>query len=215
MVDGPSGILAVSHPDHMPKFEPSKRRVTWPNGARAICISGEEPNRARGLNIDTIWADELPHWEYSQETWDLAMLALRAGSCPRALVTTTPKRVDVLVKLFKEPTTVRTSESTYNNRLHLAEEFVGQIVSMYEGTRLGRQEIYAEMLDLVDGVWVRVVRPKQKHVTEAAAEYLPSSMGRCSSRNRLRNIPNDCRCLFSSPADRSVSQACPRVRRLP
>ena len=96
MVEGPSGLLAVAPPWCRPRFEPSKRRVTWPNGARAVCLSGEEPERARGLNIDTLWADELACWQRAESTWDLAMLALRAGTNPQALITTTPRRVAVL-----------------------------------------------------------------------------------------------------------------------
>jgi hypothetical protein len=83
MVEGPSGLLAVAPPWCIPRFEPSKRRISWPNGARAICLSGEEPERARGLNIDTLWADELACWQRAESTWDLAMLALQIH--PRCL----------------------------------------------------------------------------------------------------------------------------------
>ena len=75
MVEGPSGLIAVAPPWSRPRFESSKRRVEWPNGARAVCLSGEEPERARGLNIDTLWADELACWQRAESTWDLAMLA--------------------------------------------------------------------------------------------------------------------------------------------
>jgi Terminase large subunit, T4likevirus-type, N-terminal len=95
MVEGPSGLLAVAPPWCRPRFEPSKRRVVWPTGARAVCLSGEEPERARGLNVDTLWADELACWQRAESTWDLAMLALRAGTDPRAMITTTPRRVAV------------------------------------------------------------------------------------------------------------------------
>jgi len=69
MVEGPSGLLAVAPPWCRPRFEPSKRRVTWPNGARAVCLSGEEPERARGFNVDTLWADELACWQRAESTW--------------------------------------------------------------------------------------------------------------------------------------------------
>ena len=96
MVEGPSGLLAVAPPWCRPQFEPSKRRVTWPNGARAVCLSGEEPERVRRLNVDTLWADELACWQRAETTWDLAMLALRAGANPQAMITTTPRRIAVL-----------------------------------------------------------------------------------------------------------------------
>ena len=171
MLEGPSGLIAVAPPWCRPRFRPSKRRVTWPNGARAICLSGEEPERARGLNVDTIWADELACWRRAQSTWDLAMLALRAGANPQALITTTPRRVAVLRRILGEKTTVQTTESTYANQIHLPREFVDQIVGLYENTRLGRQEIYAEFLETTEGVWFANFDPK-RHVSEKA-EYHP------------------------------------------
>ena len=178
MVEGPSGLLAVAPSWCRPRFEPSKRRVAWPNGARAVCLSGEEPERARGLNLDTLWADELACWKRAQATWDLAMLALRARPNPQALITTTPRRVAVLKRILAEPTTVRTTDTTYANQAHLPPEFLAQIVSLYEKTRLGRQEIYAEFLELTEGVWFTSFDPA-RHIS-AAAEYHPGHPVRCA-----------------------------------
>jgi hypothetical protein len=170
MVEGPSGLLAVAPPWCRPRFEPSKRRVTWPNGAIAICLSGEEPERARGLNVDTLWADELACWQRAESTWDLAMLALRAGD-PQALITTTPRRLGVLKRILDEPTTVRTTDTTYANQAQLPPQFIAQIVGLYENTRLGRQEIYAEFLETTDGVWFTNFDP-DRHIKNDA-EYHP------------------------------------------
>jgi phage terminase large subunit-like protein len=178
MVEGPSGLLNVAPPWMRPRFEPSKRRVSWPNGARAVCLSGEEPERARGLNVDTLWADELACWQRAEMTWDLVMLALRAGANPQALVTTTPRRVDVLKRILAESTTVRTTDTTYANQAHLPQAFLSQIVGLYENTRLGRQEIYAEFLDTTDGVWFTKFNTAQ-HVS-LDAEYHPSYYVRCA-----------------------------------
>jgi hypothetical protein len=178
MVEGPSGLLNVAPPWMRPRFEPSKRRVTWRNGAWAICLSGEEPERARGLNIDTLWADELACWQRAQSTWDLAMLALRIGANPQALITTTPRRVAVLKRILGEATTVRTTDTTYANQPHLAREFLAQIVSLYENTRLGRQEIHAEFLETTEGVWFANFDPR-RHVSEQA-EYHPGFYVRCA-----------------------------------
>ncbi len=178
MLEGPSGLLSVAPPWCRPRFEPSKRRVSWPNGARAVCLSGEEPDRARGLNLDTLWADELACWRRAQSTWDLAMLALRAGSQPQALITTTPRRVAVLRRILAESTTVQTTETTYANQIHLPREFVDQIVGLYENTRLGRQEIYAEFLEATEGVWFANFDPG-RHVS-LAAEYYPGYPVRCA-----------------------------------
>jgi hypothetical protein len=172
MVEGPSGLLAVAPRWCRPIFESSKRRVTWPNGAIAICLSGEEPERARGLNVDTLWADELACWQRAESTWNLAMLALRAGSNPQAMITTTPRRVAVLKRILAEKTTVQTTDTTHANQANLPGPFLAQILGMYEGTRLGRQEIYAEFLETSEGVWFTNFDPK-RHVTNEA-EYHPA-----------------------------------------
>ncbi len=178
MIEGPSGLLAVASPSTRPRFEPSKRRVLWPNGARAVCLSGEEPERARGFNVDTLWADELACWQRAESTWDLAMFALRAGANPRALITTTPRRLDVLKRILAQPATVQTSESTYANQAHLPGEYLAQIVGLYENTRLGRQEIHAEFLETTEGVWFGRFDPV-RHVSEQA-EYHPGYAVRCA-----------------------------------
>ncbi len=178
MVEGPSGLLAVAPPWCRPQFEPSKRRVAWPNGARAVCLSGEEPERARGLNVDTLWADELACWQRAETTWDLAMLALRAGTNPQALITTTPRRVAVLRRILAEKTTVQTTDTTFANEAHLPKPFLEQVVGLYANTKLGRQEIYAEFLDTTDGVWFARFDPA-RHVS-VQAEYDPIYHVRCA-----------------------------------
>jgi Terminase large subunit, T4likevirus-type, N-terminal len=169
MIEGESGLLAIAPPGNRPIYQVSKRRVTWPNGAKAICLTGEEPERARGHNVDTIWADELASWQRPQETWDLAMLCLRAGKDPRAMISTTPKRVAILKSIIAEDTTVMTTEDTFANTANLADVFIKKITSRYDGTRLGRQEIYAEFLETTEGVWFANFNPK-KHVVKEA-EY--------------------------------------------
>lgn len=183
VVEGPSGLLATASPWNRPRWEPSKRRVTWQNGSVALCISGEEPERARGGNFDTLWADELVAWQKAEQTWKLAMLALRVGTDPQALITTTPKKVplqerpdtgpaDLLGWILASPNTKMTSASTFANQRHLAKEFIEQIVSLYENTRLGKQEIYAQLLDLIAGAWFANFS-KEKHVNDGLAEYHP------------------------------------------
>jgi hypothetical protein len=178
MVEGPSGLLAVAPPWYRPRFEPSKRRVTWPNGARAVCLSGEEPERARGFNIYTLWAGELACWQRAESTWDLAMLALRAGTNPQALITKSPRRHAVLKRILAEPTTVQSTDTTYANQAHLPREFLTQIIALYENTQLGRQEIYAEFLDTTEGVWFASFDPA-RHVS-LEAEYDPAWFVRCA-----------------------------------
>lgn len=147
MVEGESGILAISPPWFRPKYEPSKRRLTWPNGAVATTFSAEEPDVLRGPQHDLGWLDELAAWALLQESWDNYQLGLRLGASPRTVVTTTPRGLKFLKDLEKDPTTVVTRGSTYENTTNLAPVFLRRILTMYEGTRLGRQEIAAEILD--------------------------------------------------------------------
>jgi phage terminase large subunit-like protein len=156
MIEG--GILACAPPWMRPTYEPSKRhRLTWPNGAVAFGYSAEEPERLRGPQHDGAWCDELAAWKY-QETWDMLQFGLRLGTRPRALVTTTPKPIKLLRELLKSDTTKTTRGTTYENRGNLAPSFYSQIVSKYEGTRLGRQELNAELLEDVPGaLWNRAL----------------------------------------------------------
>lgn len=157
MVEGESGVLAISPPWDRPRYEPSKRRVTWANGAIATLYSADEPERLRGPQHDTAWCDELASWRYP-EAWDMLMFGLRLGADPRVVVTTTPRPTKLLRELAADRTTALTRGTTYENRANLAPDFIEQIVQKYEGTRLGRQEIEAEMLDdLPGGLWNRGV----------------------------------------------------------
>lgn len=162
MIEGESGLLAISPPWNMPIYESSKRRVTWPNGAIATTYSAEEPDRLRGPQHDAAWCDEVASWRYP-EAWDMLMFGLRLGTDPRCVVTTTPKPTPLIRNLLKNPTTTITRGSTYENRANLAGAFFEQIVAQYEGTRLGRQELYAEVLDDIEGaLWTRTLIDKHR-----------------------------------------------------
>jgi predicted phage terminase large subunit-like protein len=156
MVEGDSGILAICPNSNRPVYEPSKRRLTWPNGVQAAMFSSEEPERLRGPQHGAGWCDELGAWRNINETWNMLQFGMRLGRKPRQLVTTTPKPVKLLRELIASPDTVVTRGSTYDNRANLAESFFSQIVKKYEGTRLGRQELNAELLEDFEGaLWTR------------------------------------------------------------
>jgi phage terminase large subunit-like protein len=152
-VEGPSGILAISPSWNRPVYEPSKRRVTWPNGATATLFSAEEPDRLRGPNHDLAWCDELASWQNQQAAWDNLMLTLRLGERPRCCISTTPKPTKLLKDLVSRVghDVVITRGSTLENRANLAPAFLSQIMRKYEGTRLGRQELGAELLEDIEG----------------------------------------------------------------
>jgi phage terminase large subunit-like protein len=157
MVEGESGILAVSRPGFIPRYEPSKRRLIWPNGAIATTYSADEPRALRGPQHDAAWCDELAAWRYP-EAWDMLLLGLRLGDNPQVVVTTTPRPTALIRTLMAKPTTVVSRGTTYENRANLAPEFYDDIVRAYEGTDLSRQEIYGEVLEDLEGaLWRRKV----------------------------------------------------------
>lgn len=156
MVEGETGILSVHPPDFRPMYEPSKRRLTWPNGAVATLFNAVEPDQLRGPQCDLAWSDELAKWRYARETWDMLQFGLRLGDAPQQIITTTPKPIPVLKEIMASPDTVVTRGSTYDNRANLAPSFFSQVVRRYEGTRLGRQELNAEILEEAEGaLWSR------------------------------------------------------------
>ena len=156
MIEGESGLLAISPPHAMPLYEPSKRRLSWPNGAVAMAYSGDEPDQLRGPQHDAAWADEPAKWKYPIEAWDNLEFGLRLGRAPRVVATTTPRPIKLLRDLLADPMTVVTRGSTYENQPNLAPSFLDRMVRKYEGTRLGRQQLHAEVLDDVPGaLWQR------------------------------------------------------------
>jgi predicted phage terminase large subunit-like protein len=158
IAEGDAGILAVCPPWNRPKYEPSKRRITWPNGAQATLFSADEPERLRGPQHDCFWADELAAWNYPEAAWDNLMLGLRIGERPRGVVTTTPKPIDIVKDLLQRSDVAVTRGSTYENRANLAPAFFDQIIRKYEGTRVGLQELHAEILADVEGaLWTRAM----------------------------------------------------------
>lgn len=156
MVEGDSGILGVHPKDFRPLYEPSKRRLTWPNGAVASLYNATEPDQLRGPQQDLAWADELAKWQYARETWDQLQFGLRLGDHPRVAVTTTPRPIPLIREIMEDPKTVTVRGATRDNQANLAPTFMEQILARYEGTRLGRQELNAEILDDVPGaLWTR------------------------------------------------------------
>ena len=156
MVEGDSGLLGVHPKAFRPTYQPSMRRLTWPNGATATVFNATEPDQLRGPQFDLGWCDELAKWRYAQETWDMLQFGLRLGSDPRQLITTTPRPIAVLRKIMADPRTVTTRGATNDNASNLAKTFLDNIQAKYAGTRLGRQELEAEMLDDVPGsLWTR------------------------------------------------------------
>jgi len=156
MVEGESGVLACSPRDFMPKYEPSKRRLTWPNGAVATLFSAEDYESLRGPQFDGAWLDELCKWRYAELAWDNLQFGLRLGEHPRQIVTTTPRPMKLLKEIILRSDTYITKGSTMENLANLAPPFKKQVIDKYMGTRVGRQELEAELLDDMPGaLWHR------------------------------------------------------------
>lgn len=155
MIDGASGLCALGGTNR-PRFEASRKRLLWPNGAVAQAFSASEPESLRGPQFDAAWADELGKWRHAETAWDMLQFGLRLGTRPRQVVTTTPRPVPILKRLLADETTAVTRASTYANRANLADAFFRSVISRYEGTRLGRQELDAELIeDNPDALWSR------------------------------------------------------------
>ena len=158
VVEGESGILACAPPWCKPTYQPTKRRLTWPNGSIATTYSGDAPEQLRGPQHHHAWYDEVAKWRYAQEAWDNLELGLRLGQHPQVVATTTPRPIPLLRQLLADAGTVVTRGSTYDNTVNLAATFKDRILGRYEGTRLGRQELYAELLEDTPGaLWTRML----------------------------------------------------------
>jgi predicted phage terminase large subunit-like protein len=167
LVEGPSGFLAIASDTTRPLYEPSKRRLEWPNGATATCYSAEEPERLRGPQHDLAALDELCAFSHP-ETLDMLNFGLRVGARPRKLITTTPKPTKQLKQIIADPTTIITRGRTLDNSANLAPTFISGILNKYGGTRLGRQEIEGELLDDTPGaLW------QQKWIDDARVAAMP------------------------------------------
>jgi predicted phage terminase large subunit-like protein len=156
MVEGESGILAVAPPWFRPLYLPSQAALVWPNGARADLYSAVEPERLRGPNHDGAWADELAAWPYLDETWHNLEMTLRSGIEPKRVVTTTPKPRRLLLDLIADKASRLARASTFDNAANLAPAFLERLLRKYQGTRIGRQELDAEILQESEGaLWRR------------------------------------------------------------
>jgi phage terminase large subunit-like protein len=154
MLEGESGLITISPPWNKPHYSPSKRRVTWPNGSVATCFSGDKPDQLRGPQFHKAWVDEIAKFQYPDDVWDNLELGLRLGEAPQVLSTTTPRPIPVIKRMLSDPATIVTSVNTYANLANLSSSFIKRVLGRYEGTRLGRQELHAEILaDTPGALW--------------------------------------------------------------
>ena len=173
IVEGESGIMNVSPPSEKPLYEPSKRRLTWPNGNTATLFTADEPDSLRGPQFTHAWGDEIAAWRQTPDAagmtaFDNLRVGTRLGAYPKMVVTTTPKRVPLLYKLLEEAdkgrNVVVTRGSTLDNAGNLSGAYLDTMLGVYQGTSLAKQELYGEMLDNVEGaLWTEEMIEKNRH----------------------------------------------------
>ena len=159
MIEGPGGLMkhkpnwVIAAGPEWPNYEPSKRRISWPNGSWATIYSSEEPDQLRGFSGDTAWLDELAKYRNPGECWDNLQMGMRecSNDRPRVCITTTPRPIALLKSLEAMPSTVLVTGSSYDNETNLDPTWFSETLAQYEGTRYGRQEIWAEILEDVPG----------------------------------------------------------------
>ncbi len=216
MIEGESGLLSVHHPDERPKFEPSKRLLTWKNGTIAHIFSAEDPDGLRGPQFDAAWCDELAKWKKGTETWQNLQMALRLGDGPHAVITTTPRPTRLIRELMTDAATVVTRSRTMDNRNNLAPTFIEDVMKRYAGTKLGRQELDGEIMfddpdalfrrDKIDELRVRMV-PELKRIVVAIDP--PATDGKSANACGIvcAALGDDGRCYVL--ADRSAKRLTP------
>lgn len=156
LIEGPSGLLNIFPHHQQPNYEPSKRKVTFHNGAVAHVYSAEEPDQLRGPQHGWALCDELAAWKYARETWDNLWYGLRESAGPRAMVASTPRPTPLVKEILADPATIVSEGSTYDNRMNLPTAYIKMIRTKYEGTRLAQQEIYGKVIsDDPLALWTR------------------------------------------------------------
>ena len=160
MLDGESGIMAVSPKAERPHYSPSKKRLTWPNGATGTVYSAEDPEGLRGPQHDGAWADELASWRYPDDTWDNLLFGMRItgprGDSPQIGITATPRPLKLVQDIVAREDCITIRGTSYDNLDNLDERFLKTVLQKYEGTTLGRQEIHAEIITQVAAaLWKR------------------------------------------------------------
>ena len=162
MVMGESGLLAICPPEERPRFARGADRLEWPNGAISQIFSAEEPDRLRGKQHMKLWLDELAAWR-DPDAFDQAMLGLRLGDKPQAVVTTTPRPTKLIKHLIDNPDAVVTRGSTFDNAKFLADGFLTRIAGRFDGRAIGRQELYGEIIEEAPGtLWTRALIERQR-----------------------------------------------------
>lgn len=183
MIEGESGIMSVARPDFRPVLKKQSQRLVWPNGAQAKLFSAEKPRRLRGPQHEYVWSDEIAAYQYPSEVFNQIMFGLRIGAQPQLCMTTTPKPIELLIELVKDAVIchdlrdapadaeilqrsircVVTTQTSFENRANLADEWFNNTIAPYLGTRLGDQEVLGKLMTDIEGaLWSRELIDKSR-----------------------------------------------------
>lgn len=156
MIDGASGLKAIASEGHRPHFEVSRRRITWPNGGMALVFSAEDPDSLRGPQFDGAWGDEFAAWPDPQAVLDVLRPAMRLGTFPRLVLSTTPRPVPAVKALLADKKCYVTRSATRDNEANLSHNFVDDLEGRWAGSIMARQELEGEVIDDPKGaLWTR------------------------------------------------------------
>jgi phage terminase large subunit-like protein len=215
MIDGPSGIARLPRAER-PRWEATRRRLLWPNGATAQAFSSEDPDSLRGPQFEAAWCDEAAKWKHAVECFDMLQFGLRLGERPRQLVTTTPRPTPLIRRLVADPAFTVTRMKTVENAANLAPGFMAAMERQHGGTRLGRQELDGELIeDRVDALWSRqtieaAIGPHGAVERIIVAVDPPASSRRSSDACGIVAVGLDASGRAVVLADRTIGAARPR-----
>jgi phage terminase large subunit-like protein len=170
-VEGMSGFLNVGPVEYRPAYRPGHSALIWPNGAKALLFSAEDPDTARGASGSFFWWDELAKARRAADGWTNMLFGMREGK-PRGIVTTTPRPIPLIKRLVKSASTHVTVGSTWDNSANLSKTYYDEVIAPLEGTRIGRQEINAEIIeDLPGALWTRSMIDDARLMTSPLPDF--------------------------------------------
>lgn len=182
-IEGESGVLAHAPPDLERGWNRSEGLLRFPNGSQVKLFSSEKPDRLRGPQHHRIWFEELAAMARMQATWDQGMFGLRLPNfgTPQAVVTTTPRPLRLVRDLLRRPTTYVVRGGTFENEANLSRAMLDELRIRYEGTRLGRQELYGEVLDdILGALWTGDVIASTRITDEDWPGTVPADRVACA-----------------------------------
>ncbi len=204
MIRGESGILACCRRDERPRFLAADLRLEWPNGAVSMLFSAEEPDRLRGKQHMKLWCDELAAWR-QPDAFDQAMLGLRLGDKPQAVITTTPRPSKIIKDLTVGKDTIVTRGSTFDNKANLARAFFERITARYKGRAIGQQELFAEIVEETPGaLWSRALLERQRVAPEAAPKEFAEIVVAVDPPARSGSKSDECGLIVAAKAQNGL-----------